>query len=154
MPPPPTPSRKQTQQVIGGPAVRTTPGVKWSDPEGLKPVGGRWGVYSDTRTGRSRLRFTIVLSFKKKHQLEMDGVVLMVDGAMGDMAGQGAAMAGGAALESVPGDGEPQPQVFGGVRKRSGEALETGEGDFSMMKVPAGMDKLIATVGSQQKRFW
>lgn len=123
----------------------------WSDPEGLKPVGGRWAVYSDERTGRARLRFTIVLSFQKKQQLEMDGVVMMVDGAVGEMAGQG-----GAALESAatPEDVKPQPQVFGGVRKRSGEALEEGEGNFSMMKVSAGMDKLIATVGSQQKRFW
>lgn len=118
-------------------------------------MGGRWGVYSDKRTGRSRLRFTIVLSFQKKQQLEMDGVVLMVDGTMGEMAGQGAVKAEGGALDAAaPGDAEPQPQVFGGVRKRSGEALESGEGDFSMMKVPAGMDKLVATVGSQQKRFW
>lgn len=141
-------------QVIGGPTVRNTPGVEWSDPEGLKPVGGRWGIYSDERTGRSRLRFIIVLSFEKKQQLEMDGVVLMVDGAMGDMATQGAGKAEGGALGSAPRDSEPQPQVFGGVRKRSGDSLETGEGDFSMMKVPAGTDKLVATVGSQQKRFW
>lgn len=85
----------------------------------------------------------------------MDGVVLMVDGAMGEMAGQGAMKAEGGALEAAaPGDVEPQPQVFGSVRKRSGEALEKGEGGFSMMKVPAGMDKLVATVGSQQKRVW
>lgn len=119
-------------------------------------MGGSWGVYSDERTGRARLRFTILLSFQKKQQLEMDGVVLMVDGSMGEMAGQTqqGAKAEGGAVESAPGDVEAQPQVFGGVRKRSGEALETGEGDFSMMKVPAGMDKLVATVGSQQKRVW
>lgn len=141
---------------MGGPTVKNTPDVEWSDPEGLKPVGGRWGVYSDQRTGRARLQFTIVLSFQKKQQLEMDGVVLMVGGIPGEMAGQGAVEAGGGALEMAPGDGEPQPQVFGDVRKRSGDALETGEGegDFSMMKVPAGMDNLIATVGSQQKRVW
>lgn len=134
--------------MVGGPTVRKTPGVEWSDPEGLQPVGGRWAVYSDKRTSRARLRFTIVLSFQKKQQLEMDGTVLMVDG-MGETGGSDEE--GGGTVEL---SGEPKPQVFGGVFKRNGEVMDEGEGDFSMMKVPAGDDKLVATVGSQQKRFW
>ncbi|CAN0137057.1 unnamed protein product [Ectocarpus fasciculatus] len=140
-------------QVVGGPTVRKTPGVEWSDPEGLQPVGGRWAIYSDKRTGRARLRFTIVLSFQAEQQLEMDGTVLMVDG-MGETGGlrsEGSDTDRGGAVEL---GGEPKPQVFGGVFKRNGEVMDAGEGDFSMMKVPAGEDKLVATVGSQQKRFW
>lgn len=132
---------------MGGPTVRKTPGVEWSDPEGLKPVGGRWSVYSDKRKGgQSRLQFSIILSFQKKQQLEMDGVVLMVNG-IDEIESGGRE----GALESA---GDPKPQVFGGVRKRNGVAVEAGEGDFSMMKVPAGEDKLVATVGTQQKRIW
>lgn len=113
--------------------------MAWSDPEGLRPVGGEWQVYSDAKTGRARLKFTIVLSFQKKQQLEMDGVVMSVDGGS----------EGGAALE-------PQLQIFGGVSKRSGAAAEpeAGGGDFSMTKIPAGEGELIATVGSQRKRMW
>ncbi len=145
------PSSPTDQQVVGGPTVRKTPEVQWSDPEGLQPVGGRWSVYSDKRTRRARLRFTIVLSFQKKQQLNLDGVVLMVDGATGvGAAAQGEQAASG----TGGGGGEPQPQVFGGVRKRNGEVIEAGEGDFSMMKVSAGDDKLVATVGSQQGRMW
>lgn len=81
---------------------------------------------------------TIVLSHEKKQQLEMDGVVMMVDG-----------------FDEQMDAAEPQPQIFGGVFKRNGDAgMEAGEGDFSMMKIPAGEDKLVATVGSQQRRFW
>ena len=126
-------------QVIGGPTVRKTPGVAWSDPEGLRPVGGEWQVYSDAKTGRARLKFTIILSFQKKRQLEMDGVVMSVDG--GTERG---------------GEVEPQLHILGGVVKRSGGAaeLEAREGDFSMTKIPAGEGELIATVGSQRKRLW
>lgn len=126
-------------QVIGGPTVRKTPGVAWSDPEGLRPVGGQWEVYSDKKTGRTRLKFTIILSFQKKQQLEMDGVVMSVEGGS----------EGGAALE-------PQLQIFGSVTKRSGGRAEpeAGGGDFSMTKIPAGEGELIATVGSQRKRLW
>ncbi|CAM9187367.1 unnamed protein product [Ectocarpus sp. 6 AP-2014] len=140
-------------QVVGGPTVRKTPGVEWSDPEGLQPVGGRWAIYSDKRTSRARLRFTIVLSFEKKQQLEMDGTVLMVDG-MGEMGGLLSEGNDGEGVGEVELGGDPKPQVFGGVFKRNGEVMDDGEGDFSMMKVPAGEDKLVATVGSQQKRFW
>lgn len=125
-------------QVIGGPTVRRTPGVTWSDPEGLRPVGGRWVVYKDEQTGQARIQFTIVLSFEKKQQLEMDGVVMAVDG-----------------WDETTGTAGIQLQIFGGVLKRSG-GTETakGQGDFSMMKMQTGEDKLIATVGSQQKRMW
>ena len=66
----------------------------------------------------------------------------------------GGTAAQGEQAVSGSGGGEPQPQVFGGVRKRNGEVMEAGEGDFSMMKVSAGDDKLVATVGSQQSRIW
>lgn len=141
------------QKVVGGPTVRKTPGVEWSDPEGLQPVGGRWAVYSDKRTSRARLRFTIVLSFEKKQRLEMDGTVMMVDG-MGETGGLLSEGSDGEGAGAVELGGEPKPQVFGGVFKHNGEVMEDGEGDFSMMKVPAGEDNLVATVGSQQKRFW
>lgn len=81
----------------------------------------------------------------------------MVDGVTGEMAGQEEERnkGKGRVLESEFGiGGKPLPQVFGSVYKRNGEVLEEGEGDFGMMKVPAGEDKLVATVGSQQKRIW
>lgn len=125
-------------QVIGGPTVRRTPDVKWSDPEGLQPVGGEWVVYKDPKNGRMRLNMTILLSREKKQQLEMDGVIMMVD-----------------TLDPDTGESEPQPQIFGGISKRIGDnTLEAGEGDFSMMRVSTGEEKLIASVGSQQRRIW
>lgn len=126
-------------QVVGGPAVRRTPEVEWSDPEGLRPVGGHWEVYKDDETGRTRLEFTIILSFQKKQQLEMDGVVMIVD-----------------AWDDITGGKEHQPQVFGSVLKRNGDGVVEGKaGDFSMMKVSTGDDgRLVATVGSQRKRMW
>lgn len=87
----------------------------------------------------------------------MNGVVLMVDGVTGEMAAQELQhdKGEGRVLESEFGiGGKPLPQVFGSVYKRNGEVLDRGEGDFSMMKVPAGEDKLVATVGSQQQRLW
>lgn len=125
-------------QVIGGPTVRTTPGVEWSDPEGLQPVGGEWVVYKDKNTGRARLNVKILLSHQKQHQLEMDGVVMTVD-----------------TRDEETGAVDLVPQVFGGVTKRNGDGeTEAGEGDFSMMKVKTGEDKLVAIVGSQRKRLW
>lgn len=126
-------------QVVGGPAVRKTPEVKWSDEEGLKPVGGRWEVYTDEQTGRARLRFSLTLSFQKKQQLEMDGTVMMVDG-----------------WDEILGRSEVQAQVFGAVQKRTGEKMMAGKpGDFSMMKTVRGEgDVLVATVGSQSQRMW
>lgn len=126
-------------QVIGGPTVRQTPDVEWSDPEGLKPVGGEWVVYSDVETGRTRLHMTIVLSHQKQQQLEMDGLIMSVSGSWNEDKGMS----------------DSQLQIFGGVSKRNGEAgLEADEGDFSMMMVEAGGDKLIGTVGSQRRRIW
>lgn len=126
-------------QVVGGPAVRITPEVKWSDEEGLRPVGGRWAVYADEQTGRARLQFSIVLSFQKQQQLDMDGVVMMVD-----------------AWDDTLGRSMLQPQVFGSVEKVSGESVMVGKpGDFSMMKTVKGEDDVfVATVGSQKQRLW
>lgn len=95
-------------------------------------------VYKDEQTGQARLQFTIVLSFEKKQQLQMDGVVMTVDG-----------------WDETTGTSGTQLQIFGGVLKSSG-GTETpqGQGDFSMMKVQTGEDKLVGTVGSQQKRMW
>lgn len=118
--------------------MRKTPGVTWSDPDGLQPVGGRWSVYLDEDTRRTRFEFTILLSFKKKQQLEMDGVVMRVD-----------------SWNEQTGEVEPQLQIFGSVSKRNGDTeMEVGEGDFSMVKVSTGEDKLVATVGTQQRRIW
>lgn len=81
----------------------------------------------------------------------------MVGGVTGETAGQEQQNdeGEGRVLESEFGiGGKPLPQVFGSVYKRNGEVLEGGEGDFGMMKVPAREDKLVATVGSQQKRIW
>ena len=95
-------------------------------------------MYKDPQNGRTRLNMTIMLSHQKKQQLEMDGVIMMVD-----------------TFDPYTGESGPQPQIFGSVSKRSGDTeMEAGEGDFSMMKVPTGEDKLIASVGSQQRRLW
>lgn len=122
--------------VVGGPTVRKTTEVEWSDPEGLKPVGGKWSVYVNEK-GQSRLELTLVLSFKKAEQLEMDGVVMMVEG-----------------WNNETQQMEAHPQIFGSVFRRLGKTeMEDGEGDFSMIKT-AKEGKLVATVGSQQGRIW
>lgn len=119
--------------------MRKTPEVIWSDEEGLRPVGGRWAVYADEQTGRARLQFCIVLSFEKQQQLEMDGVVMMVD-----------------TWDDTSAKNTLQPQVFGCVEKVSGERVMEGKpGDFSMMKTVKGEDDVVvATVGTQTKRLW
>lgn len=126
-------------QVVGGPPVRQTKDVKWSDPEGLRPVGGMWEIYKHEETGRTRLSFTIILSFQKDQKLEMDGTVMMVDG-----------------FNEKTGESEQQPHVFGSVRKLEGERSAKGTlGDFSMKKiVTSNDDNLVATVGSNPQRLW
>lgn len=123
--------------VVGGPPIKMTPNVKWSDPEGLRPEGGRWEVYSQKNTGRTRLRLTLIMSTEKQQQLELDGVVMMVDSWNGEKGMQ-----------------EQQAQVFGGTWKRMRDKVDDTPGDFSMTKIVTEDDQLFATVGSQQQRMW
>lgn len=126
-------------QVVGGPPVRLTPDVKWSDPEGLRPVGGSWEVYSQEETGRARLAFNIIMSFQARQMLEMDGVIMLVDG-----------------FDEATGAPVREPHVFGSVFKRAGdEAVKGDPGDFSMKKVTAkDSSPLVASVGSSPQRMW
>ncbi|CAN0354890.1 unnamed protein product [Discosporangium mesarthrocarpum] len=129
-------------RVVGGPSMRETPEVSWSDPEGLRPQGGAWRVYKDDGGRQSRLRFTLIVSHAKEQWLELDGMVMMVDG-----------------YNERSGQVEAQPQIFGDVLKRmkvpgGGETKEEEAGDFSMMKIPTTGDSLIGTVNSKPQRLW
>lgn len=40
-------------QVMGGPVINAQAVTNWSDPDGLRPCGGRWAVYKDPAEGKA-----------------------------------------------------------------------------------------------------